>query len=366
MKKFLSLLFIFVAVTAFGGNKIAFDLSHGQFQDVFVDPSYYDYVLPAYREICSELGAEYAEIKEGITESSLRDVTTLVMLSPLARSTQKAIKEEEKAAILAFIERGGSVLIFVDEEEYRVILEEYGVNDITKKFGIELGDDIVGLPGNCGAVSFENEIFGGRREIPYSGSRKIKGGIPAAVCMEGGWLHSSFVKTDNGGKLYVAGETMVALLMGQNDGERNVHKKMESKWWGKDSRLFMTELLRWSLKKEENTTAEFKVPSTLPSENGVGEIKVEPVFDLSELNGKIGMYARVTIPPGAKLGFHEHHGNGEGYFVLSGEAIYTDNKKGQRVLKAGDITFTPDGSGHGVDNSKGKVPFVFLALIVLK
>ena len=37
-------------------QKVAFDLSHGQFQDVFVDPSYYDYVLPEYRKICTELG----------------------------------------------------------------------------------------------------------------------------------------------------------------------------------------------------------------------------------------------------------------------------------------------------------------------
>jgi len=43
-------------------KKIVFDLSRGQFQDVFVDPSCYDYVLPEYREICRELSAEYAEV----------------------------------------------------------------------------------------------------------------------------------------------------------------------------------------------------------------------------------------------------------------------------------------------------------------
>jgi len=230
--------------------KILFDLSHGQFQDVFVDPSYYNYVLPGYKEICKELNAEYSEINGTITSKVLEGVKTLVMISPLARSTQKPIKEEEKSAIISFIKNGGSLLMFVDEEEYRVILKEYGANDITKKFGIEIGEDIEGLPGNCGAVSFENEIFKGRREIPYSGSRKIVGGIPASVCMEGGWLHASYVKLENGGKLFVAGETMVALLMGQPDGERNVHKKMESKWWGKDSRLYMKELLAWSIKKE--------------------------------------------------------------------------------------------------------------------
>ena len=43
------------------------------------------------------------------------------MISPLARSTQKPILPEEKSAIISFIKNGGSVLMFVDEEEYRVI-----------------------------------------------------------------------------------------------------------------------------------------------------------------------------------------------------------------------------------------------------
>lgn len=230
-------------------KKILIDLSHGQFQDVFVDQSYYNYVLPGYQAICKEIGAEYSVINSTITAKSLEGVKTLLMISPLARKTQKPIKPEEKAAIISFIKNGGSLLMFVDEEEYRVILKEYGANDITKPFGIEIGDDITDIPGNCGGVSFENEIFGGRREIPYSGARMIKGGIPASVCMEKGYLHASYVKLDNGGKLFVAGETMVALLMGLPNGERNVHKKMESKWWGKDSILYMKELLAWSIKQ---------------------------------------------------------------------------------------------------------------------
>lgn len=228
--------------------KVLIDLSHGQFQDVFVDPSYYNYVLPGYKEICEEIGAEYAVIKRTITTNDLLDVKTLLMISPLARSTQIPIKSEEKSAIITFIKNGGSLLIFVDEEEFRVNLDEYGANDITSFFGIKIGDDIPNIPGNCGAVSFINEIFGGRREIPYSGSREIIGGTPASVCMEEGWLHASYVKLENGGKLFVAGETMVALLMGLPNSERNVHDGMNTKWWGKDSKLYMKELIKWANK----------------------------------------------------------------------------------------------------------------------
>ncbi len=63
---------------------------------------------------------------------------------------------------------------------------------------------------------------------------------------------------------------------------------------------------------------------TKPSANGVGELKLELILD-EELGDKCGLYAKVTIPAGSVLGYHEHHGEGESYFVLSGEAIYDDN-----------------------------------------
>ena len=62
----------------------------------------------------------------------------------------------------------------------------------------------------------------------------------------------------------------------------------------------------------------------MPSANGVGAVKIEKILD-EELADKCGLYARVTIPAGSVLGYHEHHGNGESYFVLSGEAVYDDN-----------------------------------------
>lgn len=105
-----------------------------------------------------------------------------------------------------------------------------------------------------------------------------------------------------------------------------------------------------------------KTTCTRPSANGVGEVLIEKILD-EELADKCGLYARVTIPAGSVLGYHEHHGNGESYFVLSGEAVYDDNGV-KRTIKAGDSTWTPDGFGHGVDNSQGKDPIVFMALIV--
>ena len=101
---------------------------------------------------------------------------------------------------------------------------------------------------------------------------------------------------------------------------------------------------------------------TMPSANGVGELKLDLILN-EELGDKCGLYAKVTIPAGSVLGYHEHHGEGESYFILSGEAVYDDNGV-KRVIRAGDRTWTPSGTGHGVDNSQGKEDLVFMALIV--
>jgi|GEM_PF-83213 len=101
---------------------------------------------------------------------------------------------------------------------------------------------------------------------------------------------------------------------------------------------------------------------TMPSANGKGYIIIEKVLD-SELKDKCGLYALVTIPAGAELGFHEHHGEGESYFILNGEGIYNDNGE-KRCVRPGDSTWTPSGSGHGLDNSRGRSDLVFMALIV--
>ena len=101
---------------------------------------------------------------------------------------------------------------------------------------------------------------------------------------------------------------------------------------------------------------------TMPSGNGKEELRLDLILD-EELGDKCRLYAKVTIPAGSTLGYHEHEGEGESYFVLSGAAIYDDNGT-KRKIAAGDTTWTPSGTGHGVDNSAGSEDFVFVALIV--
>ena len=96
---------------------------------------------------------------------------------------------------------------------------------------------------------------------------------------------------------------------------------------------------------------------------GQGHVLIKRLLNEKQLNGKCGLYAEVTLEPGCSLGYHEHHNESETYYILRGEGNYDDNGR-IRPVKAGDMTFTPDGKGHGLTNT-GDTDLVFMALIIL-
>lgn len=95
---------------------------------------------------------------------------------------------------------------------------------------------------------------------------------------------------------------------------------------------------------------------------GKGHVLIKDILGEKKLNGKCGLYSEVTIEPGCSLGYHEHHGESETYYILSGKGDYNDNGT-VRPVKAGDITYTPNGCGHGLENT-GDENLVFMALII--
>lgn len=95
---------------------------------------------------------------------------------------------------------------------------------------------------------------------------------------------------------------------------------------------------------------------------GTGQVVIKYILKEEEMNGKGKMFAEVTIAPGCSLGYHEHHGNSETYYIVKGEGIYSDNGT-VRTVVPGDKTFTPSGFGHGMENH-GDTDLVFMALII--
>jgi mannose-6-phosphate isomerase-like protein (cupin superfamily) len=95
---------------------------------------------------------------------------------------------------------------------------------------------------------------------------------------------------------------------------------------------------------------------------GKGYVTLKMLLNEKQMNGKIRVFAESTIKPGHSLGYHVHHNDSETFYILSGVGEFNDNGT-VRTVRAGDVTFTPDGCGHGMENN-GTEDLVMMALVI--
>ncbi len=99
--------------------------------------------------------------------------------------------------------------------------------------------------------------------------------------------------------------------------------------------------------------------------NDLGNVKML-MSDLREfegINSKIRIFSHIKLNAGESMEFHKHVGECELYYILSGKALYNNN--GEKVsLEDGDVTYTPSGEGHGIENTGNDI-LEYIALIVM-
>ena len=72
---------------------------------------------------------------------------------------------------------------------------------------------------------------------------------------------------------------------------------------------------------------------------GDGHVLLDHILEKEALGEKCKMYARVTLEKGCSIGYHEHCGESETYFILSGHGFYNDDGT-EQVVWSGDVTYT--------------------------
>lgn len=95
---------------------------------------------------------------------------------------------------------------------------------------------------------------------------------------------------------------------------------------------------------------------------GEGAGSIQYLLDKEELPAKAGLLAEVALEPGASVGYHWHHGEGELYYILTGTGEYTEDGVTTPV-SAGMATYVYNGHAHGLVNT-GKEPLKFVAVII--
>ncbi|MBQ9543518.1 MAG: cupin domain-containing protein [Clostridia bacterium] len=95
---------------------------------------------------------------------------------------------------------------------------------------------------------------------------------------------------------------------------------------------------------------------------GEGVAKLTNFVTNAELNDKGRMFGKIVLEPGCSIGFHVHENDSELFYIMKGTAKYSDNGT-EVTVRAGDVTITPKGTGHGIAN-EGDETVELIALIV--
>ncbi len=97
---------------------------------------------------------------------------------------------------------------------------------------------------------------------------------------------------------------------------------------------------------------------------GEGSVDLLSIVSKERLPSKTRLFSLVTLEKGCGIGRHEHTGESEIYYVLSGEGEIDDNGTIRRFAK-GDCAICRSGEYHAVSN-KNEEPLKLIAAIILE
>lgn len=99
-------------------------------------------------------------------------------------------------------------------------------------------------------------------------------------------------------------------------------------------------------------------------QNGLGIIHMKDLATKEQMYGHARLFSYITVNPGCSIGYHTHEHETEFYYLLTGEAVFSDNGT-ETLLHAGDVAATGYGQGHSLEN-RTEEPVELIALIVLE
>lgn len=107
---------------------------------------------------------------------------------------------------------------------------------------------------------------------------------------------------------------------------------------------------------------EIRIRNIEKAMNGKGIVSFHDWLLPEEAKGHGRVFSKLVLPPGSSIGYHQHNGEFEAFYVLEGEASVTDGKE-KAVLYPGDMHMCVNGDFHGVENCADK-ELVLMALIM--
>ena len=94
---------------------------------------------------------------------------------------------------------------------------------------------------------------------------------------------------------------------------------------------------------------------------GKGKAYIHHIIGKEEMLGHGRLYARIILPPGSSVGWHQHVHDTEPYYILKGEADFIDTDHKVYKVGPGDVCLIHVGDYHSLENnSDSDVEFIAL------
>lgn len=106
---------------------------------------------------------------------------------------------------------------------------------------------------------------------------------------------------------------------------------------------------------------EYKI-QTISAENDIGNFTFSHIFSEDDRPSDINLMGVITIQQGEECGIHQHVGESDTYYIVSGTGEYEDNEGNRYILNPGDSACAYDGEKHAIKNV-GNEPLVLVAVI---
>lgn len=105
----------------------------------------------------------------------------------------------------------------------------------------------------------------------------------------------------------------------------------------------------------------FITTERVPAPDGSPGGTIEWLISQEELGNSGKCFTKVTVLPGAVIPTHQHKGEFEVFYVISGEGDYIDDDKTIRI-QSGDVMYCEEGHMHGLINN-GSSNVILIAFI---
>ena len=99
---------------------------------------------------------------------------------------------------------------------------------------------------------------------------------------------------------------------------------------------------------------------------GKGSAEMYHVLEKDPSSDTVRLFCKIVLNPLSSIGRHQHVGETEPYYILSGEGLFSDNDGSLIPVKAGDVCLIESGDTHGIENTSATEELSLMAVIYKK